>query len=255
MHAMHRVVGKRKFPTGENLDLLLVADGLARRGDHPANTIDLIAEELDAHRLPRLRRKDIYAVAVNTEKPWHIGRVGRGVPHAHKRARHIFERSLLAHGKRGRGPVPAFGRRDAAQKSACGSNHDARLAPRDATERSASSRHDRVIGLLVLPGIIGALRKPRHVFEPHVGSERPGGAVGGLLTGNDIDHRPWPTSELCSEHEYSAGLRDGERGVLSRIERGLNHLRRLGGIELCGNAMDEHRHLPRRSGGPDRLSS
>ena len=93
------------------------------------------------------------------------------------------------------------------------------------------------------------------MLEPHVGRERPGGAVGGLLARNDIDHRPWPTSELGGEHEYSAGLRDGERGVLSRIERGLDHLRRLGGIELCGNAMDEHGHLPRRGGGQDRLSS
>ena len=115
MHVVDGVVGECELATGENLDAVLVADGLARGTHHAADAVDLVAKELNAHGCFFLRGEHLDGIAVHTEQAGRVGGTCIGVAHAHQALRHLVEGNLLAHRKGGGLPIAALDRRHATQ--------------------------------------------------------------------------------------------------------------------------------------------
>ena len=236
----HGVVGERQLAHGADANLLLVADGLAGARHHGADAIDLVAEELQARGRHGLSGPDIHRVAVHMEETGGVGGVGAGIAHAHERCRHLGKVRLLAHGKRGGAPVRALARRHAAEQRTRGSNHHASVSARQALERRATGGHHGVVGRFIAPRQVGAQGKPRHAVGAQIRRERAQRAVGGILARDHVHRRARLTSELRGHDERARRLRDRQGGVLALGKRGLDGLRALRGVELRGNAMDEH---------------
>ena len=240
MHVVDGVVGECELATGEDLDAVLVADGLARGTHHAADTVDLVAKKLDAHGRLFLCGKHLDGVTVHAEQAGCIGGAGIGVAHAHQALRHLVKRDLLAH-RKGRGlPVAALDRRHAAQQCAGRGDHNAVVAAHDAPECLAALGHYGVIGRLLAPRVVLALGKAAHARQAHIGGQTACGAVGGVLATHDVDRGARTTRKLGGRHERSARLRHGQRHVLASIEPGLDGLQRLGSVELRGYTVNEH---------------
>ena len=115
MHVVDGLVGERQLAAREDLDAVLVADGLTRRAHHAADAVDLVAKELNAHGCFFLRGEHLDGIAVHTEQAGRVGGTCIGVAHAHQALRHLVEGNLLAHRKGGGLPVAALDRRHATQ--------------------------------------------------------------------------------------------------------------------------------------------
>ena len=163
VHVVDGIVGKRQLAAGEDLDTVLVADGLARGAHHTADAIDLVAEKLDTHGRLFLRGEHLYGVAVHAEKTGRIGGTGIGVAHAHQALRHLVKGNLLAHRKSGGLPIVALDRRHTAQQRTGRGNHNAAVAAHDAPQSLAALRHHGIVGRLLAPRIVLALGKTAHV--------------------------------------------------------------------------------------------
>ena len=240
MHVVDGLVSKRQLATGEDLDAVLVADGLARGTHHAAYAVDLVAEKLNAYGRLFLRGKHLDGVAVHTEQAGRVGGAGIGVAHAHQTLRHLVKGNLLAHRKSSGLPVVALDRRHAAQQCAGRGDHDAVVAAHDAPERLAALGYHGVVGRLLAPRVVLALGKAAHVRQAHVGGQTACGTIGRILATHNVDRGARTTRELGGRHKCSARLRHGQRHVLARIEPGLDGLQRLGGVELRGYTVNEH---------------
>ena len=163
VHVVNGIVGKRQLTAGEDLDTVLVADGLARGAHHAANAVNFVAEELDAHGCLFLCGEHLDGVAVNAKQAGRVGGAGIGVTHAHQALRHLVKRNLLAHRKSGGLPVAALDRRHTAQQRTGRGNHDAVVPAHDAPQSLAALRHHGVVGRLFAPRIVLALGKTAHV--------------------------------------------------------------------------------------------
>ena len=115
MHVVDGLVGERQLAAREDLDAVLVADGLTRRAHHAADAVDLVAKELNAHGCFFLRGEHLDGIAVYTEQAGRVGGTCIGVAHAHQALRHLVEGNLLAHRKGGGLPIAALDRRHATQ--------------------------------------------------------------------------------------------------------------------------------------------
>ena len=240
VHVVDGVVGECELATGEDLDAVLVADGLARGAHHAADAVNLVAEKLNAHGRLFLRGKHLDGVAVHTEQAGRVGGTGIGVAHAHQTLRHLVKGNLLAHRKSSGLPVVALDRRHAAQQCAGRGDHDAVVPAHDAPERLATLGHHGVVGRLLAPGVVLALGKTAHMRQAHVGGKATSGAIGRILATHDVDRGARTTCKLGGRHKRSARLRHGQRHILARIEPGLDDLQRLGSVELRGYTVNEH---------------
>ena len=240
MHVVDGVVGECELATGEDLDAVLVADGLPRRAHHAADAVDLVAEKFNAHGRLFLRGKHLDGVAVHTEQAGRVGGAGIGVAHAHQTLRHLVKGNLLAHRKSSGLPVAALDRRHAAQQCAGRGDHDAVVPAHDAPERLAALGHHGVVGRLLAPRVVLALGKAAHVRQAHIGGQTACGAIGRILATHDVDRGARTTRKLGGRHERATRLRHGQRHVLARIESGLDGLQCLGSVELRGYTVNEH---------------
>ena len=240
MHVVDGLVGKRQLTAREDLDAVLVADGLARGAHHAADAVDLVAKELNAHGRLFLRGKHLDGVAVHAEQAGRVGGAGIGVAHAHQALRHLVKRNLLAH-REGRGlPVAALDWRHATQQRAGRGDHDAVVAAHDAPERLAALGYHGIVGRLLAPRVVLALGKAAHVRQAHIGGQTACGAIGRILATHDVDRGARTTRKLGGGHKRSARLRHGQRHVLASIEPGLDGLQCLGSVELRGYTVNEH---------------
>ena len=240
MHVVDGLVGKRQLATGEDLDAILVADGLARGAHHAADAVDFVAKELNAHGRLFLCGKHLDGVAVHTEQAGRVGSAGIGVAHAHQALRHLVKRNLLAHRKSSGLPVAAHDRRHAAQQRAGRGDHDAVVAAHDAPECLAALGYHGVVGRLLAPRVVLALGKAAHVRQAHIGGQTACGAIGRILAAHNVDRGARTTRKLGGGHKRSARLRHGQRHVLASIEPGLDGLQCLGSVELRGYTVNEH---------------
>ncbi len=78
------------------------------------------------------------------------------------------------------------------------------------------------------------------MLRAHIRRERTGRPVCRLLARNDIHRGTRGTGELRRDRERAPGLGDRKRRVLSRLESGLDILKRLARVELRRDAVDEH---------------
>ena len=240
VHVMDCLVGERQLTTGENLDAVLVTDGLARGAHHAADTVDLVAKELNAHGRLFLRGKHLDGVAVHAEQTGCVRGAGIGVAHAHQALRHLVEGNLLAHRESSGLPVAALDRRHATQQRAGRGDHDAVVAAHDAPERLAALGHHGIVGRLLTPRIVLALGKATHMRQANIGGQAARGSVGRVLAAHDVDRGTRTARKLGSRHKRAARLRHGERYVLAGIESGLDGLQGLGSVELRGYTVNEH---------------
>ena len=240
MHVVDGLVGERQFAAGEDLDAVLVADGLARGAHHAADAIDLVAEELNTHGRLFLRGEHLDGIAVHTEQAGRVGGAGIGVAHAHQALRHLIKGNLLAHRKGGGLPVAALDRRHATQQRAGRGDHDAVVAAHDAPQRLAALGHHGIVGRLLAPWIVLALGEAAHVRQAHIGGKAAGGTIGRVLATHNVDRRARTARKLGCRHERAARLRHGQRHVLAGIESGLDGLQCLGSVELRGYTVNEH---------------
>ena len=240
MHVVDRLVGERQLAAREDLDTILVADGLPRGTHHAADEVNLIAKKLDAHGRLFLCGEHLDGVAVHAEQAGRVGGAGIGVAHAHQTLRHLVKRNLLAH-RKGRGlPVAALDWRHAAQQRASRGNHDAVVPAHDASQGLAALRYHGVVGRLLAPRIILALRKTAHMRQAHVGGKATSGAIGRILAAHNVDRRARTARKLGGRHKRATRLRHGQRHVLAGIESGLDGLQRLGSVELRGYTVNKH---------------
>ena len=240
MHVVDGVVGERELATGEDLDAVLVADGLPRRAHHAADAVDLVAEKFNAHGCLFLRGKHLDGVAVHTEQAGRVGGAGIGVAHAYQTLRHLVKGNLLAHRKSSGLPVAALDRRHAAQQRAGRGDHDAVIPAHDAPQSLAALGHHGVVGRLLAPRVVLALGKATHVRQAHIGGQATSGAIGRILATHDIDRGTRTTRKLGGGHKRAARLRHSQRHVLAGIEPGLDGLQGLGSVELRGYTVNEH---------------
>ena len=240
MHVVDRLVGERQLAAREDLDTILVADGLPRGTHHAADAVNLIAKKLDAHGRFFLRGKHLDGVAVHAEQAGRVGGAGIGVAHAHQALRHLVKRNLLAHRKSSGLPVAALDRRHAAQQCAGRGDHNAVVAAHDAPQCLAALRHHGIVGRLLAPRIVLALGKAAHVRQPHIGGKAAGGTIGRVLAAHNVDRGARTARKLGGRHKRATRLRHGQRHVLAGIESGLDGLQRLGSVELRGYTVNEH---------------
>ena len=240
MHVVDGLVGKRQLAAREDLDTVLVADGLPRGAHHAADAVDLVAKKLNAHGCLFLCGEHLDGVAVHAEQAGRVGGAGIGVAHAHQAMRHLVKRNLLAHRKSGGLPVAALDRRHTAQQRTGRGNHDAVVPAHDAPQSLAALRHHGVVGRLFAPRIVLALGKAAHVCQAHVGGKATRGAISRILATHDIDRRARTTRKLGGRHKRAARLRHSQRHVLASIESGLDGLQCLGSVELRGYTVNEH---------------
>ena len=240
VHVVDRLIGKRQLTAGEDLDTVLVADGLARGAHHAADAVNLVAKELDAHGRLFLCGKHLDGVAVHAEQTGRVGGAGIGVAHAHQALRHLVKRNLLAHRKSGGLPIATLDRRHAAQQRTGRGNHDAVVPAHDAPQSLAALRHHGVVGRLLAPRIVLALGKAAHMRQAHVGGKAARGAIGRVLAAHNVDRRSRTARKLGGRHKRTARLRHGQRHVLAGIESGLDGLQGLGSVELRGYTVNEH---------------
>ena len=240
MHVVDGVVGECELATGEDLDAVLVADGLARGAHHAADAIDLVAEKLNAHGRLFLCREHLDGVSVHAEQTGRVGGAGIGVAHAYQTLRHLVKGNLLAHRKSSGLPVAALDRRHAAQQCAGRGDHDAVVPAHDASQGLAALRHHSVVGRLLAPGVVLALGKTAHMRQAHVGGKAARSAIGRILATYDVDRGARTTCKLGGGHKRATRLRHSQRHVLAGIESGLDDLQRLGSVELRGYTVNEH---------------
>ena len=240
MHVVDSFVGQCQLATREDLDAVLIADGLARGAHHAADAVDLVAEELDAHGRLLLRGEYLDGVAVHAEQAGRIGGTCIGVAHAHQALRHLVKRNLLAHRKSGGLPIATLDRRHATQQRAGRGDHDAVVPAHDAPQSLAALRHHGVVGRLFAPRIVLALGKTAHMRQTHVGGKAARGAIGRVLAAHNVDRRARATRKLGGRHKRTARLRHGQRHILAGIESGLDGLQGLGSVELRGYTVNEH---------------
>ena len=177
---------------------------------------------------------------MHAEQAGRVGGAGIGVAHAHQTLRHLVKRNLLAHCK-GRGlPVAALDWRHAAQQRASRGNHDAVVPAHDASQGLAALRYHGVVGRLLAPRIILALRKTAHMRQAHVGGKATSGAISRILATHNVDRGARAARKLSGCHKRATRLRHGQRHVLAGIESGLDGLQRLGSVELRGYTVNEH---------------
>ena len=240
MHVVDGLVGERQLAAGEDLNAVLVADGLARGTHHATDAVDLVAKELNAHGCLLLRGKHLDGVAVHAKQAGRVGGTGIGVAHANQALRHLVEGNLLAHRKSSGLPIAALDRRHATQQCAGGGDHDAVVPAHDAPERLAALGHHGVVGRLLAPRVVLALGKAAHVRQAHIGGQTACSAIGRILATHNVDRGARATRKLGCRHKRATRLRHGQRHVLAGIEPGLDGLQCLGSVELRGYTVNEH---------------
>ena len=240
MHVVDSLVGKRQLTAGEDLDTVLVADGLPRRAHHATDAVDLVAKKLNAHGRFFLRGEHLDGVAVHAEQAGRVGGAGIGVAHAHQALRYLVKGNLLAHRKSSGLPVAALDWRHATQQCTGRGDHDAVVPAHDAPERLAALGNHGIVRRLLAPRIVLALGKTAHVRQAHISSKAARGAIGRVLAAHNVDRGARTARKLGCRHKRATRLRHGQRHVLAGIESGLDSLQRLGSVELRGYTVNEH---------------
>ena len=220
--------------------LAQLADGLPRRGDHPAHAVDLVAKELDPHGRGRLRGEDVDGVPVHVEGAGRVHVAGVVVAHAHEQRGNVLEGDLLAHAEGARGEVAAALGRNATQQGV-GRRHDhAALASGEARDGAAPRADDGVVGGGICPGPVAAVGVAAHDVLPEPRREGARRAVRRLLAGDHEQAGTRVRRPEGREDERAGGLRHGKRGVAAGIELPHERAELRAREQLARNAIDEH---------------
>jgi hypothetical protein len=225
---------------GRDGDLLELADGLAGRGDHAAHVVDLVAEELDAHRARGLGGKHVDGIPVDVELPWGVDGSLVGIAEAHEQRAHVLERDLVPHREGRAREVARADGRHAAHERAGARDHDDGLGGREPREGAAAGADDGVVGGHVGPGPVLALGEPTHAPQAEPGGKRARRPVGSLLARDNEQAGAGMLRPEGGEEQWPRGLRDGQRRVMAVRELTGNRRVLGGGPQLSCDPVNEH---------------
>ena len=100
LRATNGLFGECKLSSWGNGYLINSADGLSGSCHHAPDAVNLISEELNAHRTCCLSWEDINGVAVNVESAWRIHLARVRVSHTDEQRSYILKGNLVANGER-----------------------------------------------------------------------------------------------------------------------------------------------------------
>ena len=236
----YRLVRERQLARGQDAHALEVGDGLARRGHHPPDAVDLVAEELDAHRRGGLGRIDVDHVTVDVEGTRYVDVACVGVAHRHEQAAHLGELHLLAHLERGAREVSRAGGRHAPHEGACRGDDHAGLTEVQRLDGCGARADHGVVCGLVRPRPVGAVTVAQHAVLTDPGRYRARHAVGRLLARHHQKARPGVLCPQRGDDERTGTLRHGQRGIVSPLQVRERRLEFGGRHELSGDTVYEH---------------
>ena len=98
--AANGLFGKRKLSSWGNGNLIDGTDGLPSCCHHAPDAVNLVSEELNAHRTCSLGWEDINCIAVNVEGSRSIYLACIGVSHAHEQRSYVLKGDVVANGER-----------------------------------------------------------------------------------------------------------------------------------------------------------
>lgn len=139
------------------------------------------------------------------------------IPHANKQGSNVFERHLIAHGKRCTRPKARASRRHTAHKRTSACYHYPRFSLSQRRKRLAPSSDDRIIRGNISPWQITTLGIAHYHIQAQPCGKRSCCSISGFLTAYHKQTRTWIARPKCCEHEWTSALRNRKRYVFTRI--------------------------------------
>ena len=247
-----RAGGGGKFRDGVDLHGGQRGDGLARGGHDAADLVQLVAEEVEPHRIGQVAGERIHRAAAHGEGARAVQLAGVGVAGGFQGAGQVAQLgyALDAHslellaGRKRQGPRGVrFRRRQQAQQRPGARHYHDFAAALERPCRLHALGDDATVGRLRVEGVIRALREAQHALLPHIGGHVAGEGDGGVLAGHD-DERGLGRMGEAGRHEE--GPRRGghaQGGVLAGIELSPERIQAAGLLQGEGERIDEHSGL------------
>ena len=154
--------GKRKLSSWGNGNLINGADGLSGCCHRAPDAVNLVSEELNAHRTCSLSWEDINRIAVNVEGAWRIYLARVGVSHADEQRGNVLKGDVVANGKRCRKKIARTNRGNSAHQRMSTCNYNDLLASGKLGDSTAPSSNKSVVWCGIRPGTIFAIGIAQH---------------------------------------------------------------------------------------------
>ena len=247
-----RTGGGGKFRDGVDLHRGQRGDGLARGWHDAADLVQLVAEEVEAHRIGQVAGEHVHGAAAHGEGARAVQLAGVGVAGGFQGAGQVSQLldaldahilKLLASRKRDRPRGVRFHRRQQTQKRPSARHHHDFAAALERPSGLHALGDDATVGRLRVEGDIGTLREAQHALLPHIGGHVASESDGGVLAGHD-DERGLGRGGEAGRHEE--GPRRGghaQGGVFAGVELSPERIQAARLLQGEGERIDEHSGL------------
>ena len=143
--ATNGLFGKRKLSSWGNGNLIDGTDGLSGSRYHASDAVNLISEELNAHRTCSLSWEDINCIAVNVEGAWRIYLACIGVSHADEQRGYVLKGDVVANGERRWKKITRTNRGNSAHQRVSTCNYNDLLASRELGDSATPGSNKGVV--------------------------------------------------------------------------------------------------------------
>ena len=227
-------------------------DGLPGRGHDAADLLQLVAEEVQAHRIGEVAGEHVHGAAAHGERAGAVELPGVDVAALLERADEVAE---LGHARRLRtrhvrklapglerdGQKRARARgRQRAQKRPSARHHDGLPARRERMRRLHAARHLGRIARLGGEGEVRAFGEAQDALLSQVGREAARERRGRVLARHHRKRRLGPVREPRGDEERPRRTRHAERRVLPRVEPSPERVEAARPLERKRERVDEH---------------
>ncbi len=234
-----------ELSAGKHLDRFRVPDRLAGRGHVALERLDLVAEQLRAHRRETAGGKDVEHAAAYRELARVLGDLDALVAHAREPGGVLLEVDGEPGLQRQRIEDVAPLRRHGPQKRTCRGDNDDRAVLLERVERAGAGPDLFEIGSGAAPRVVAALRV---VQDAPLSEERrglPPEALGVLLARDDHERRARLLAVQGRDDRRPDEPGCSERGIRTFAEKSGDRGVGLGGCERGCEAIDEHGATPK----------
>ena len=198
LRAADGLFGKRELSSWGNGDLINGTDGLSGCCHHAPDAVNLVSEELNAHRTCSLSWEDINRIAVNVEGARSIYLARIGVSHADEQRGHVLKGDVVANGERRWKKIARTNRGNSAHQRVGACNYNDLLASGKLGDGTAPSSNKGVVWRGIRPGTILAIGIAQHSVVSQPRCKRARRTVRGVLSRNDQQARTWILRPKCS---------------------------------------------------------
>ena len=154
--------GKRKLSSWGNGNLINGTDSLSGSCHHAPDAVNLVSEELNAHRTCSLGWENINRIAVNVEGTRSIYLARIGVSHAHEQRGYVLKGDVVANGERCRKKIARTNRGNSAHQRVGACNYNDLLASGKLGDGATPSSNKSVVWCGIRPGTILAVGITQH---------------------------------------------------------------------------------------------